>query len=132
MVISNKPLKYRTDDRDGNDKHGIVLIKVEEYTRDLNARNYRITVIDYVEGQAIARKDLNKSYAEIDGLRAILLSSGKDYSSFKGTALEDELLSDAMLMIIKQSGHYHSNPSDWIKYIEPVVVEPEVSEPPVN
>ena len=131
MVISNKPLQYFTDDRDGNHKLGIVLIKAEEYVRDLNAKNYRIFVVDYVDGQAIKNKTLTKSYAEVDGLRMMLLNSGKDYSAFQGSALEDELLSDAVLLLVQQSGHYHSVPGDWIKYVPSVIEESIVSEPPI-
>lgn len=133
MVISNKPVQYETDDRDGNHKFGIVLIKAEEFTRDLIAKNYKILIVDYVDSLAINRKVLTKSYAEIDGLRTLLLNSGKDYSKFKGSELEDELLADAMVSIIKTPTinnntecHYHSIPQDWIRYIPPVIEIPIV------
>lgn len=130
MVISNKPVQYLTDDRDGNHKFGTVLIKALEYTRDIPKKVFRILVVDYVDGLAIKTKIIIKSYAEIDGLRQMLLSSGKDYSEFTGSSLEDELLADAMLMLVKQAGHYHTVAGDWIRYVEPVISEPEIGEIP--
>lgn len=115
MVVSNKPVQYFTDDRDGNHKQGIVTIDVLSFNRDIKKKEYHINVVDYVEGAAIKNKVLVKSYAEIDGIRTMLLNSGKDYSSFQGSDLEDELLGDAVLMLVKSDRHYHSQPEDWIK-----------------
>ena len=132
MIISNKPVQYFTDDRDGNHKMGVVLIKVHSYTRNLDTKSYEIFLTDYVDGIAIKSKTLIKSYAEIDGLRQMLLNSAKDYSAFSGSVLEDELLADATLLLVKQALHYHSQPQDWIKYVAPTIEEPTIEEPTIE
>lgn len=119
MVISNKPVQYFTDDRDGNHKQGIVLIDILSFNRDVKKKEYYINVVDYVNGQAIKNKWLIKSYAEVDGIRALLLNDpNRDYSSFSGSELEDALLEDALLLIVQQDCHYHSSPLDWEKFVQ--------------
>lgn len=131
MVVSNKPLKYFTDDRDGSYKEGIIMIKAVNYTRQLENKEYVIDIVDYVDGSVIKVKTLKKSYAEVDGLRKMLLNTGKDYSAFKDSALEDELLNDVMLLIIRSEKHYNSTPGDWELYTPPVIEE-KIIEPVID
>lgn len=117
MIISKNPIVYEKNLRDGAIKTGKVKIQVLTYTRDILEKQYYIDVLDTVENTPIQRKTLTKSYAEIDGLRQMLLAQ-KAYTE-TGSNLEDALLQAAILMIIQSEKHYDTQTTDWEIYVEP-------------